>query len=371
MIESTSWFQIDDTDDIDSPALLVYPERVKSNLAVLKSLIDDPVRLRPHVKTHKCQEVVLLTMEAGINKFKCSTIAEAEMLGICKAKDVIFAYQPSGPKLKRFLTIIRKYPATSFACLVDNKDSASEIALFSARYELTIAVYIDVNVGMNRTGISIKEIIALYKFCNSLPGIITMGLHCYDGHIIDKEFNIRLKRCHAWFTEIEKIQLQLSAEGFARPIIVAGGTPTFTVHARTPEIECSPGTFIYFDQGYEYLLNENNFIPAALVLCRVISVIGEAKICLDLGHKSVGAENELSKRVFFLNAPELKVVSQSEEHLVMQAQSDHTYMVGDVFYGLPWHICPTVALYERVTTIDNRVKLGEWITIARDRKITI
>jgi len=38
---------------------------------------------------------------------------------------------------------------------------------------------------------------------------------------------------------------------------------------------------------------------------------------------------------------------------------------------LPWHICPTVALYERVTTIENNTITGEWLNIARDRKITI
>lgn len=371
LADTDFWFQLDNTNDIDTPALLVYPERVKSNLAILKSLIDDPARLRPHVKTHKCREVVLITMAAGINKFKCATIAEAEMLGICKAEDVIFAYQPSGPKLKRFLAIIKKYPATSFSCLVDNIHSASEIALLSAQYKLTIAVYLDVNVGMNRTGVAIEEILGLYTFCNRFPQLIIRGFHCYDGHITDKVFNIRLKRCHDWFTEVEKIQLHLVAQGYDKPIIVAGGTPTFTVHALTPEIECSPGTFIYFDQGYQNLVNEDNFIAAALVLCRVISVLEDGHICLDLGHKSIAAENELSKRVFFLNAPELTVVSQSEEHLVMQAKSDHTYKVGDVFYGLPWHICPTVALYERVFTIKNRLMSGEWTTIARDRKITI
>lgn len=371
MVESTSWFQINETDDIDSPALLVYPERVKSNLDVLKSLIDDPARLRPHVKTHKCKEVAIMTMAAGIHKFKCSTIAEAEMLGMCSAKDVILAYQPTGPKLRRFIKIIKKYPATSFSCLVDNIDSATEIALSSARSDLTMSVHIDVNVGMNRTGVSLQRVIPFYRFCKQLPSLIIRGLHCYDGHITDQEYTIRFKRCHDWFSEVEKIQLQLSAEGNPKLIIVAGGTPTFTVHARTTEIECSPGTFIYFDQGYEHLLNENNFKPAALVLCRVISVIGDGKICLDLGHKSVAAENELGKRVIFLNATELKVISQSEEHLVMQAKSGHSYKVGDVLYGLPWHICPTVALYERATIIENRLKSGEWFTVARDRKITI
>jgi len=42
-----------------------------------------------------------------------------------------------------------------------------------------------------------------------------------------------------------------------------------------------------------------------------------------------------------------------------------------VLYGLPYHICPTVALYERAITIENNNITGQWLNIARDRKITI
>ena len=37
-------------------------------------------RLRPHVKTHKLPEVIRRQLVLGIRKFKCATIAEAEML---------------------------------------------------------------------------------------------------------------------------------------------------------------------------------------------------------------------------------------------------------------------------------------------------
>jgi hypothetical protein len=43
-------------------------------------------RLRPHIKTHKTQEVNDLLLKSGIYKFKCATIAEAELLAISNAK---------------------------------------------------------------------------------------------------------------------------------------------------------------------------------------------------------------------------------------------------------------------------------------------
>src|SRR6201992_2585989 len=143
------------------------------------------------------------------------------------------------------------------------------------------------------------------------------------------------------------MQAELKKLGYPEPTIVAGGSPTFPIHAKRKHIECSPGTFIYWDEGYLGELSEQTCSTAALVVSRVISLPDETKICLDLGHKSIASEKELSKRVHFLNAPELVFVGHSEEHLVAEAGAGHDYKVGDVLYGVPYHICPTVALYER------------------------
>jgi D-serine deaminase-like pyridoxal phosphate-dependent protein len=103
MNEKDNWYNILNSDQIDSPALVMYPSRMEENIKLLKSRINDVHRLRPHVKTHKTREVTLMMMEAGIRKFKCATIAEAEMLGASLAGDVLLAYQPAGPKLQRFI----------------------------------------------------------------------------------------------------------------------------------------------------------------------------------------------------------------------------------------------------------------------------
>ena len=51
-----------------------------------------------------------LMLDAGIKKFKAATIAEAEMLGMIKAPDVLLAYPPTVPKIKRLIRLIQKYP---------------------------------------------------------------------------------------------------------------------------------------------------------------------------------------------------------------------------------------------------------------------
>ena len=367
-----NWYLINNIEKLDTPALVVYPERVKENIVILKSMIDDVSRLRPHVKTHKSKEATLLMLEAGITKFKCATIAEAEMLGMSKAPDVLLAYQPVGPKLERFIKLINNYPGTRFSCLVDNSIAARSISDAALQNQSEIAIYIDLNVGMNRTGIAPGlEAIQLYMDCDALKGIKPVGLHAYDGHIHDEDLAVRTKRANEAFAPVKKLQQDIVQKGYPEPVIVAGGSPTFPVYAKRNDVECSPGTFVYWDRGYSLACAEQHFLTAALVVSRVISLPDETKLCLDVGHKSISAENELTKRIFFLNAPELHMKGQSEEHLVVEAGKGHQYKVGDVLYGLPYHVCPTIALYERAIIIENNEISGEWRNIARDRKINI
>ncbi|WP_214072770.1 D-TA family PLP-dependent enzyme [Mucilaginibacter sp. dw_454] len=365
-----NWFDIANINELDTPALVVYPDRVKQNIATLVAAIDDVDRLRPHVKTHKCKEATQLCMDAGIRKFKCATIAEAEMLALCKAPDVLLAYQPIGPKIKRLVALIKQYPDTQFSCLVDNYEAATTIDKIALAEQVTLNVYIDLNVGMNRSGIAPQKAFVLYERCELLQAVKVIGLHAYDGHIHNEDLDIRKQQCNAAFKLVEELIAELHQSGID-PVVIAGGSPTFPIHAKRKGVECSPGTFIYWDSGYGKELGEQTFLPTALVVARIVSLPDDTKICVDLGHKSVASENVLDKRVTFLNSPQLQPVSHSEEHLVLEAGANHNCKVGDVLYGVPHHICPTVALYERAITIQNNKTSGEWLTIARDRKINI
>ena len=366
------WFEIEDIDSIDTPALVIYPQRVSQNIEVAKSMVKDISLLRPHVKTNKCKDACVMMLEAGIHKFKCATIAEAEMLATTGAPDVLLAYQPVGPKINRFIALVQQNPATTFSCLVDNEASAKAIASAATGAGISINVFVDLNVGMNRTGIIPGEAAAqLYFTCNQTNGINPVGLHAYDGHITDISFKTREKRCAESFAQVEWMEKEILKAGLPKPAIVAGGSPSFPVHAKWAKAECSPGTFIYWDAGYVQKYTEQAFIPAALVISRVISLPDETTVSTDLGHKSIAAENPLPNRVLILNATGLEFVGQSEEHLVLKAQKGHGFKVGDLIYGIPYHICPTCALYERVAIIRDHRLAGEWKITARDRKISI
>jgi len=147
------WYRIDNEDDVFSPALLLYPDRIEENILKMISIAGGADRLRPHVKTHKIPDIIRLQMKHGIQKFKCATIAEAEMVAMCGAPDILLAYQPSGPNIKRFFHLKQSFSETQFSCIVDSEDIIKNLSDFAASKNLETHIWIDINNGMNRTGI--------------------------------------------------------------------------------------------------------------------------------------------------------------------------------------------------------------------------
>lgn len=363
------WYKIDNIDHIDSPALAVYPSRIANNISLVKEMAGGVEKLRPHVKTTKTAEVCQMMLQEGISKFKCATIAEAEMLGTIQAPDVLLAYQPVGPKARRFVALIKAYPSTRFSCLIDHVESALQLDYICRAHHIQLDVFIDINVGMNRTGLKPAHISPLLDVLESCTTLQLKGIHAYDGHIHDKEFAQRKLAADNCYLLAKKAQDTI-VQRLGHPILmVIGGTPTFPIHLLREEVECSPGTFAFWDWGYQHLLKELHFQYAAVLISRVISLIDKNHVCVDLGHKSVAAENPLP-RVHFLNVPTAQPVAQSEEHLVLQIP-EHTLSIGDILYGIPVHICPTVALYDVAHVVVDQNKTQEWAIVARKRIITI
>ena len=176
-INQTDWYSIAEIETIDSPALIVYQDRVKKNILALKSAVKGIENLRPHVKTNKMAEVCRMMMNEGITKFKCATIAEAEMLGSIGAPDVLVAYQIVGPKVERLLRLAEEFSVTRFSSVIDSVRGAQWLSGLFSSNQRAIDVYIDLNVGMNRTGIVPQKAFPLFEQISVLPGIRIAGLH--------------------------------------------------------------------------------------------------------------------------------------------------------------------------------------------------
>ena len=374
--QQPNWFEVADSSEIPSPALLVYRSRVEQNVRQMIALAQGPERLRPHIKTHKMAEMIRLQCELGISKFKCATIAEAELAAKAGVSDLLLAYQPVGPAIQRAFALQRQFPELHLSVIADAAEVLHELSRAAQKAGPgptgnKLEVLLDLDIGQHRTGIAPgPEAIELYRLISSLPGLSPGGLHAYDGHISDPHPVARAIACDVAFDPVIATWKKLLAAGLPVSRIVAGGTPTFGFHARRENVECSPGTCVFWDAGYANKLRDLDFVPAALVMTRVVSKPGGRRLCLDLGHKAIGSETP-HPRVSFMNLEDAKPVAHNEEHLVVETDHHSDFKVGDCVYGVPWHICPTVALHSEAIVIEGGRSTGAWKVAARDRRLTI
>jgi len=365
------WYQVFSVDTIDSPALLVYKDRMQRNIEHAIRIAGSVDRLRPHVKTHKIPQIIQLHVSLGIDKFKCATIAEAEMIAQNGGKDILLAHQPTGPKVNKLFELVTQYPEANFSTIVDHPVSLKQIQTQCMQRQVSIAIWLDVDNGMHRSGIGLgEEALTLCRHINEHAYTRLRGLHVYDGHIRDQDLTTRKQRSDQGFEQVYAFLGQLQSLGMAELTLVAGGTPTFPIHAQREGVELSPGTYIFWDFGYGDLLPDLPFEPAALVLTRVISKPAGNRVCVDLGHKSIAAEKP-HPRVRFFDIEIAQFITHSEEHLVFEAADANRLNIGSELYGIPVHICPTVALHQQVYVIEDHQLTDQWQVLARNRIITI
>ena len=370
LARADGWFRVANADEIPSPALLLYPDRIRENLKRMIQIAGSADRLRTHIKTHKLSEVLELQLATGIRKFKCATIAEAEMAASCAAPEILIAYPVVGPNVQRLCELVKKLPDTKFSTVADEGFAIQALSKTFNAAGQSIEVWLDIDCGQHRTGVEPGPKAAeLYRLIASSPGLRAGGLHVYDGHINEPDLVARTTLCQAAFAPVEAFRRGLSKDD-RLPAIVAGGTPTFPIHAKNHTVECSPGTCVLWDFGYSAKFKDLDFLHAALVLTRVVSKPGGNRLCLDLGHKAIAAENP-HPRVQFFNLPDAVALAHSEEHLVIESRRAGEFAVGDCLYGVPRHVCPTVALYSEAVVVGDGRCDKTWKIEARGRRLTV
>lgn len=246
--ENDKWYIVENVNEICSPSLLIYPDRIEQNIRKIIKIAGSPGNLRPHVKTHKMSEIIRLQMNHGISKFKCATISETEMVANCGAPDILLAIQPVGPNLERFFKLKEEFKNSKISCITDNEEVIIQLSDMARKKGLETHVWLDINCGMNRTGISPGEkAVRLYGRIIDSPMLVAEGLHVYDGHIHESDFSTRERICNDSFLQITGLIEELKKDGISPVNIVAGGTPTFPIHAQRKEVELSPGTLLLWD----------------------------------------------------------------------------------------------------------------------------
>lgn len=376
MLSEFAWdqrYRVAALEDVLTPALILYPEIVASNIErTLDLLGGDANRWRVHIKTAKLGYTLRMLVERGVRNFKCATTLE--LLVACRSgvQDVLFAHLAVGANGRRVREIAERFPQVRISVLAENEQQVGQWR--GSR----VGIFLDMNPGMDRTGIEQSHSDTVVELTRAIGrlGLEFRGLHYYDGHYGSLEQRERTAAAQAGYERLLKVVSEIESSGMVVPEVITAGTPTFPCSLayegfRTGKFvhRISPGTVVYCDATtLVQLPSEYGYRPAVLVLTRVASHPRLGIVTCDAGHKAVSADAGVPTCVV-VGHPELTPLSPSEEHLPMAVQGGAAGpQVGEALYLLPRHVCPTVNNFDSALVVqDGEIKSVEKVS-ARGRE---
>lgn len=360
-------YRIRDVDTLSTPALVFYDAKIRRNIARMGEILGGFARLRPHIKTHKCREILDMQIKSGVSRVKCATPKEVHFAAQAGVRDILLAYPIAGPLARHVAAIQRDYPEVVLQVLVDHPTQVEPIAAACIAAGVEVGVLVDVNSGMNRTGITAgAEAIALVEQIRTARGLRFEGLHSYGSPPAPGRPGDRAPVYRRALQTVIDTRLALERSGVRVPRVVAGNSMDFAIAAAMAGIdEVSPGTWILWDKGYDDLLPDH-FVFAALVVGRVISRPTPTLFAVDAGYKSVSADPAIP-HAQVLSVPGSEVIGRWEEHLLVRMpEASKEPAVGTPAYIVPVHVCSTVNLWDEAVVVDATGEItGRWRIAAR------
>jgi len=379
MVKEFAWdgqYRLENAEEVLTPALVIYPDAIAENISrTLELLGGNGDRWRVHVKTAKLAYTMRMLSERGVWNFKCATTLELSTACENGARDVLLAYPTVGANVRRVLEIANSFPGVRVSVLAENEEQIGQWR------ESSVGVFLDINPGMNRTGIEQSKSDEVVRMAHAVQDakLAFRGLHYYDGHYGGMDEPERTAAARTGYDQLLGVVNALEHGGIAVEEVITAGTATFPCSLSYEGFRgkkfvhrVSPGTVVYNDAtSLAQLPAKYGYRPAVLVMARVVSRPRAGMICCDAGHKTVSADAGVPTCVV-AGHPELRPLSPSEEHLPMEVANGTTCpKVGQILYLLPRHVCPTVNNFDFALLVRaNQIEAVERVS-ARGREVPI
>jgi D-serine deaminase-like pyridoxal phosphate-dependent protein len=342
---------------LHSPALVIFLPQVRTNLERMLAYTGGADRWRPHLKTTKMPIIWRELVEHGVRHFKCATLREARHLAGLLAEmgiesgDLLVAYPLVQPALAGLGRLAQEFPNTRFSVLSETPASLADTAP-------ELGIFIDLNPGMQRTGIPMDQEQRILELAQA-AGSRLAGLHYYDGHLHDADLEQRQSVAFRGYDQLLGLVAKLRSRGLRVAELITSGTPAFLralaypgfQAANAPTHRVSPGTVVFHDLRSELENPDLDLLPAACLFSRVISHPTAQSATLDAGSKSIAAEAG-DPCAFIIGQSNWLPKTPSEEHLPLEIQAGPLPARGSAHWLVPMHVCPTVNLAEEVVLVD-------------------
>jgi D-serine deaminase-like pyridoxal phosphate-dependent protein len=353
---------IPDLREVDTPALVVDRLKVERNCAALRARLERlGVRLRPHVKTAKCEEVARLAHGGKPGPITVSTLREAEWFFERGFRDILYAVGIAPGKLERAAALHRA--GCALTLILDSREAANAVREFTQSQGVALPALVEIDTDGHRAGVKpdAPELLAIAGVLEGqLHGVMTHAGNSYTSRSADE--------IRAWARReregVVEAAARLRAAGHASPVVSLGSTPTaFFGESFAGVTEVRAGVYMYFDLVMAGLGVCNTGDIALSVLATVIGHQAEKGwIVTDAGWMALSRDRGTAAQavdqgyglVCALDGTafaDLIVVDTNQEHGIIAARGSRpapldAFPVGTRVRILPNHACATGAQHD-------------------------
>jgi len=364
---------------LDTPAALIDVPRMHHNIARMQERMNRlGVRLRPHVKTTKCLEVVRAQQAAGGRGITVSTLKEADQFFAAGETDILYAVGMAAHRLPHALDLRRQ--GCNLKIITDSVVSAETIAAFGRENKETFEVWIEVDTDGHRSGIkpddeALLDIGRVLQDGAALGGVMT---HAGSSYELDNPAALRA------LAERERVGCLLAAErlraaGMPCPVVSVGSTPTALMAEHLAGVtEVRAGVYVFFDL---VMCNVGVCTEDQVALSVLTTVIGHQEekgwAIVDAGWMAMSRDRGTADRgrdfgygqvcnIHGVVLPEFVLSSANQEHGIVSRRSgvggDVTtrFPLGTRLRILPNHACATGAQFPSYQALSPDGELQAW-----------
>ncbi len=336
------------------------------------------VRLRPHVKTHKCVEAARIQVRGHFGGITVSTLAEARAFAASGYRDITYAVPFPPGRIEEAAEIARG--VDSLNLLLDNEATLAGIEAFAGEKGVRFPVFLKVDCGYHRAGVDPErpESLGFAVRVARSPRVVFKGLLTHAGQAYgcrDRGEALAVARRErdavAGFAE------KLRAQGVRVDEVSVGSTPTFAAAEELEGVtEARPGNYIFYD-AFQAAIGSCSVADVAFgVLATVIGhypgrnglLVDAGALALSKDPGPVHVDPDCGFGLCFSAdgrkaLPELRITGLSQEHgqIAGVGPLDYPrYPVGGKMRILPNHSCLSAALFERYLVVRGGEVVDEW-----------
>jgi 3-hydroxy-D-aspartate aldolase len=353
--------------ELDTPVLCLDRRRFERNLrTMLETVHAGGKAWRPHSKGHKTPAIAHREIGEGAAGITCAKVGEAEVFAAAGIHNILIANVIAGERKAERLAALCRWSTPIICC--DHYVQAEPIAAACRRWGVTCRVLIDINIGMNRTGIRPgTDAFELAQAIDRLDGLELVGIMGYEGHLLKlTDVEAKRRQIHEAIGILEHCRDGFQRHGLRCDIVSAGGTGSVAITSQCAAVtELQAGGGVFGDPMYVNQCGLEGVQPALTVLATVISRPTLDRAILDAGRKATNPDIQAPT---VKGWPDAEVQFLSAEHCTLKlGPESQQWKIGDQVELVVGYADFTTPLHDEFYVFDEDRLEAIWPIWARGR----